>query len=72
MSKLPVNCPVIDQAKNTRDAANGLRSAVNDLRVSLAACEDCPLGGRCDVIKSFNDEINLAIAEITEEWNLTV
>ena len=70
--KAPRNCPVLEQAETTRDAANELRSAVNDLRVSLAACDDCPLGGKCDVLKEFNLEIDIAIAEITAEWQLSV
>lgn len=68
----PKNCPVLEQAEATRDAAAELRNAVSDLRVSLATCEDCALGGRCDVLKTFNAEINQAISEITEEWNLTL
>lgn len=64
------DCPVLQQAEAVFSHAKNLRTSINKLRKSLAACQDCPNAADCYPLKEFNRQVDVAIDELTAEWGL--
>jgi hypothetical protein len=61
-------CPVTQCAKNALLASKETQHALRQLRQSLLNCEICPAFKQCELREDFNLQIDIAIAEINEEW----
>ena len=71
---VPLNspCPVIINAQKVVSTVSDLRKAIARLKRSLSKCHTCqqyPEG--CLLIQDMNRQINLAILEVEQEFNLT-
>jgi hypothetical protein len=64
------DCPVIKEAEKVLLISGDLRKAMKRLRSKLNQCTDCEDYQNCPEIVALQDQINTAIAELTEEWNL--
>jgi hypothetical protein len=61
-------CPVAIQAKEVLRASQETAFAMRNLRRTFMECEHCPDFGDCELREEFNRQVDLAIAELLEEW----
>jgi hypothetical protein len=67
-SIIPTNCPVPTSAAQALQASKKTRQSLQDLRENLIGCADCTAFERCKLSEHFNQLVDRAIAEISEEW----
>jgi hypothetical protein len=67
-----IDCHVIQEAQKALSASDDLTRALKRLRNSRRSCQKCSRLNTCQVWQTFNQQIDIAIREVTEEWNLTV
>lgn len=63
-------CPVILEAQKVLNLSGNLARSMRRLRSKLNHCKQCERYGTCTDILVLQDQINTAIQELTEEWNL--
>ncbi len=62
------HCPVTQHAKSALLSSKETRRALRQLRQSLLNCELCPAIKQCELREDFNLQLDIAVAEINEEW----
>jgi len=63
-------CPVIRRACQALRLGRSFALALRRLRRSARQCRQCPERAQCAALQDLNQQIDLAILEIGEEWNL--
>jgi hypothetical protein len=63
-------CPVQQEAENVKNLSRTLTASIRKLRRSMASCKSCAAADDCPFLASLSGEINTAIQEIADEWNL--
>jgi hypothetical protein len=61
-------CPVAIQAKEVLRSSEQTAKAMRLLRRTFMECEHCPEFGFCELREEFNRQVDIAIAELLEEW----
>jgi hypothetical protein len=64
------DCPIVAGQVKITDLSREMVRAIRQLRRDLDACQHCPFADDCEILKNFNRQVQYAIDEITEEWNL--
>lgn len=62
------HCPVARQANNVVRSSKETLRAIRRLRRSLLECQRCPAFVDCELREQFNQEVDVVIAEILDEW----
>lgn len=68
LSKTLQPCPVAKQTKKVLQSSQEIALAMSELRRLFMECEHCPAFGNCDLREEFNKQVDLAIAELLDEW----
>ena len=66
----PAGCPIAPDIHLVLDLSEDLAIAMRQLRRKLDACEKCPLDDRCGFRRAFQEQVDMAIQEITSEWGM--
>lgn len=61
-------CPVAIQAKEVLRSSEQTAHALRLLRRTFMECEHCPEFGFCELREEFNRQVDIAVAELLEEW----
>jgi ribosomal protein L39E len=62
------DCPVWVEAKGVAQVSKDLVRRMRRLRKAMLACRGCTARQDCDFLQSFKAGLDVAIAEVTEEW----
>ena len=65
-----MTCQVQQSAIKLQESTKIVASNVRKLKSDLRLCQSCTLGEDCHFMQEFRAAFNLALAEITLEWNL--
>ena len=65
-----MTCQVQQTALQLQESTQIVASNVRKLKSDLSLCQACTLGEDCHFMQEFRAAFNLALAEITLEWNL--
>ena len=65
-----MTCQVQQSALQLQESTQIVASNVRKLKSDLRLCQSCTLGEDCHFMQEFRAAFNLALAEITLEWNL--
>lgn len=68
---LPVNCPVLDQAREADNDARRLNRSLRRMRKAMDQCTACARKGDCPALLRIHTRINAVLLEIYQEWDLT-
>jgi hypothetical protein len=66
----PAGCPISSDIYLVLDLSEDLTRAMRQLRRKLDACEKCPLDDHCGFRRAFQEQVDLAIKEVTGEWGM--
>jgi hypothetical protein len=61
-------CPVVFHAKTVLRSGEETLHAMRQFRRSLMECENCPAIRDCKLREKLNNEVDIVIAEIIDEW----
>jgi hypothetical protein len=61
-------CPVALQTNEVLRSSQETALAMSELRRTFMECEHCPAFGDCELREEFNKQVDMAIAELLEEW----
>jgi len=64
------SCPILLEARITLSKARDLHKALRHLSRSTSRCLTCPHNQSCPSINYFKHAIDLAIEQLTRQWNL--
>ena len=65
-----VDCPVKLDFERAMHSAKEFNLALRRLYRSLKRCDRCPSVDECPVKRNINQQMDMAIQQITEEWGL--
>ena len=65
-----MTCQVQQTAAQLQESIQIVASNVRKLKSDLSLCQACTLGEDCHFMQEFRAAFNIALAEITLEWNL--
>jgi hypothetical protein len=63
-------CPVLEHTQEVMQSARRLAGHMRRLRTAMRRCRACPQETGCLVLIRFNQQIQVALAEVVEEWDL--
>jgi hypothetical protein len=63
-------CPILLEARDVLEKANGLHRAIRKLRRSTQRCLTCPEKAECPTLSYFASAVDTAIREVRQEWGL--
>ncbi|MCC6957973.1 MAG: hypothetical protein IT316_14330 [Anaerolineales bacterium] len=66
----PPTCPVFDDVSQIQARSKDLVRTMRKLRRDLRACESCPSCERCAILAAYQANVQSALDQLTEEWNL--
>jgi hypothetical protein len=66
----PAGCPISADIYLVVDLSEDLTRAMRQLRQKLDACERCALDDHCGFRRAFQEQVDLAIKEVTGEWGM--
>lgn len=67
--KYPIkHCPVVLHAQTVLRSGEETIRAMRRFRSSLMECENCPAISNCTLREKLNNEVDIVIAEIIDEW----
>ena len=66
----PAGCPISANIYLVLDLSEDLTRAMRQLRRKLDACEKCQLDESCGFRRAFQEQVDLAIKEVTGEWGM--
>jgi hypothetical protein len=66
----PAGCPISADIYLVIDLSEDQTRAKRQLRRKHDACEKCPLDDQCGFRRAFQEQVDLAIKEVTGEWGL--
>ncbi len=69
MTCIVKNCPIQPRVDKIINLSGDLETAVHDLRKNLGPCQFCP-ADQCPLINVFKHTLQIALIQLTEEWNL--
>ena len=64
-------CQAEIEAKAVVLAGQEMAKGLRRLKRALRACDQCEDNEDCNILRSYNQQIQVAISEITSEWGLT-
>lgn len=64
------SCPVSADVIRIQSISSDLTRTLRKLRRDLKSCSECPANDTCLALKNINSQIQIAITEITDEYNL--
>lgn len=65
-----VPCKVQQKTEEILSTAYELQRLFRQLRQVTYACHDCPAGTDCEILRTFQQQIQEALSAITKEWSL--
>ena len=70
MKCLAKRCLLTGEVSNVVRLSGNLTQAIRRLRKNLAKCSKCDADGNCPLKIKFNQDVQTAITQVTDEWNL--
>lgn len=64
-------CPILTDVSQIQAHSKDLVRTMRKLRRDLRTCETCPSAENCRILAAYQANVQTALDEITEEWNLT-
>ena len=62
------HCPIVLQARTVLQSSEETLQAMREFRRSLMECENCPAFSDCKLREQLNNQVDIVIAEIIDEW----
>ena len=66
----PSECPLYPEMQNIKNQSHTLARSIKRLRNRLSLCLTCECNGECTILAQFNADVQTAIQEVSDEWNL--
>jgi len=66
----PTECPLYPEMLNIQQTSQSLAKSLRRLRNKLNTCTSCVGYEECQVMAEFSRNVQTAIQEISDEWNL--
>jgi len=66
----PTECPLYPEMLSIQQTSQVLAKSIRRLRKKLNTCTTCECYENCQVMAEFSRNVQTAIQEISDEWNL--
>lgn len=66
----PTECPLYPEMLNIQETSATLVKSIRRLRRKLNICKTCECLDNCQVMAQFSRDVQSAVQEISDEWNL--